>query len=375
VAAADVVVGDTRARDLARNARYCAVNQASASHDAPEITHREDAPMNAGRFGRAFDRAAAFTVGLAIASAILCPARAQAPYPSRIIKLVVGFAAGGGNDIIARIIAQKMQDDLGQTVIVENRPGAGGRLAADYVKNAAPDGYTLLIGAAGAMTIIPAISVTPPYHGSKDFTPLSMVAAFPLILVVKADSPPKNVRELIDWMKAHPDKSNYASSSPAFTLATELFKLKTGTPGVAIPYKSSNESILSVISGQSLLTIADPPPTTPQVKGGQVRALAVMDKSRLADLPDVPTMTEAGVADVNVSLWTGIFGPAHLPPAVAMKLEAEIMKIMRMADVIARFKAMATPTVGSSAAEFSRIIDEQTRTWVEVGRAANVKLE
>ena len=331
--------------------------------------------MNAGNFRRALGCGVALLAGLAIAAATPWAAQAQAPYPSRIIKLVVGFAAGGGNDIFARIIAAKMQDDFGQTVIVENRPGAGVKLAAEYVKNATPDGYTLLVGAAGAMTIIPAISVTPPYHGTKDFTPISMMAAFPLILAVKADGPVKNVRELIAWMKAHPDKSNFASSSPAFTLATELFKLKTGTPGVAIPYKSSNESILSVISGQSLLTIADPPPTTPQVKGGMVRGLAVLDTKRLEDLPDVPTMTEAGVPDVNVSLWSGIFGPAHLPPEIAKKLEAEIMKIMRMDDVKEKFKKMATPTVGSTSAEFAKIIDEQTRTWVDVGRAANVKLE
>jgi tripartite-type tricarboxylate transporter receptor subunit TctC len=302
-------------------------------------------------------------------------AQAQAPYPSRVVKLVVGFAAGGGNDIIARILAAKLQEELGGTVIVENRAGAGGRLAAEYVMRAAPDGYTLLIGAAGAMTIIPAISVTPPYHGSKDFTPISMVAAFPLILAINADHPAKNVQELVAWMKANPDKSNYATSSPAFTLATELFKLKTGTPGVAIPYKSSNESILSVIAGQSLLTIADPPPTTPQVLGGKVRGLAVLDPKRLDDMPDVPTMAEAGVTDVNVSLWSGLFGPANLPPEIAKKLEAAVIKIMRMDDVKDRFKKMATPTVGSTSADFAKTIDAQTKTWVEVGRAANVKLE
>src|SRR5262249_50535287 len=140
-------------------------------------------------------------------------------------------------------------------------------------------------------------------------------------------------------------------------------------------YKSSNESIVSVIGEQSLLTIADPPPTTPQVKGGQVRALAVLATSRLEDLPDVPTMTEAGVPDVNVSLWSGLFAPAHTPPEIAKKLEATLMKIMQMPDVKEKFKAMATPIVGGTSTDFARIIDAETKTWADVGRAANVKLE
>ncbi len=329
--------------------------------------------MTAGYFRRAFG------CGLALlaVTTLVTPrsALAQAPYPSRVIKLVVGFAAGGGNDIIARIIAQKMQEDLGQTVIVENRTGASGALSAEYVKRQAPDGYTLLVGASGAMTVVPAISVNPPYHGTRDFTPISMVAAFPLILSVHPDGPAKTVQELVAWTKAHPDKANYGSSSQAFTLATELFKLKSGAAGTAVPYRSSNEMLLSVISGQSLYTITDPPPTTPQVKGGQVRALAVLDTKRLDDLPDVPTKAEAGVPGVNVSLWSGIFGPAQLPPEIAGKLEAEIMKIMQMPDVKEKFKNMATATVGSTAADFAKVIDEQTRTWAEVGRTANVKLE
>jgi tripartite-type tricarboxylate transporter receptor subunit TctC len=328
--------------------------------------------MKARKFRRAMVFGGALIAGLAATAVV---ASAQARYPSQTIKIVVGFAAGGGNDIIARIIGQKLQESLGQTVIVENRPGAGGKIAAEAVMAAAPDGYTLLVGAAGAMSIIPAISVKQPYHGTKDFAPISMVAAFPLILVVQASHPAKNVKDLVAWMKAHPDQSNYATSSPAFTLATELFKLKTGAPGTAIPYKSSGESLVSVLGEQSLLTIADPPPTTPLVKNGQVRALAVLATTRSDELPDVPTMTEAGIPDVNVSLWSGLFAPAHTPPDVVARLEGEVMKIMQMPDVKEKFKAMATPVVGGTAADFARVIDTETRTWAEVGRAANVKLE
>ena len=328
--------------------------------------------MDARKFWRALVFGGALIAGLATTAVV---ASAQARYPNQTIKIVVGFAAGGGNDIIARIIGQKLQEGLGTTVIIENRPGAGGKIAAEAVMTAPPDGYTLLVGAAGAMSIIPAISVKQPYHGTKDFAPISMVAAFPLILVVQVSHPAKNVKDLVAWMKANPDKSNYATSSPAFTLATELFKLKTGAPGTAIPYKSSGESLVSVLGEQSLLTIADPPPTTPLVKNGQVRALAVLATTRSDELPDVPTMTEAGVPDVNVSLWSGLFAPAHTPPDIVARLESEIIKIMQMPDVKEKFKAMATPTVGGTAADFARVIDTETKTWAEVGRAANVKLE
>jgi tripartite-type tricarboxylate transporter receptor subunit TctC len=298
-----------------------------------------------------------------------------ASYPRRTIKIVVGFAAGGGNDIIARIIGQKLQDSLGQSVIIENKVGAGGRLAAEAVMASPPDGYTLLVGASGAMSIIPAISVKPPYDALKNFAPVSMIASFPLILAIYPSHPAKNVQELVAWMKANPDKSNYATSSSAFTLATELFKLKTGAPSTAIPYKSSNESLVSVIGQQSLLTIADPPPTTPLVKGGQVRALAVTSATRLADLPEVPTLAEAGVAGIDVGLWSGVFVPAGTPPAIVGKLEAEFRKMMQLADVKEKFKAMATPTVGGSAKDFAHTIDIETKMWGEVGRVANVKLE
>jgi tripartite-type tricarboxylate transporter receptor subunit TctC len=298
-----------------------------------------------------------------------------ANYPNKTIKIVVGFAAGGGNDIIARIIGQKLQDDFGQSVIIENKVGAGGSLAALSVMAAPPDGYTLLVGASGAMSIIPAISVRPPYATLKDFAPISNVASFPLILSIYPSHPAKSVQELVAWMKANPDKANYATASSAFTLATELFKLRTGAPATAIPYKSSNESLVSVIGRQSVFAIADPPPTTPQVKGGQVRALAVTSSARLEDLPDVPTMAEAGVSGMEVGLWSGVFAPAATPPAVIRKLETELRKIMQMADVKGQFKAMATPTVGSTAAEFARLIDTETKMWAEVGRVANVKLE
>jgi tripartite-type tricarboxylate transporter receptor subunit TctC len=303
------------------------------------------------------------------------PAHAQADYPNRTIKMVVGFAAGGGNDIIARIIGQKLQEALGQPVIIENKPGAGGRVSAGYVASQPADGYTLLIGASGAMAIAPAVYEKMSYMTLRDFIPISMIASFPLILTVHPANPAKTVQDLIAAAKANPDKANYATSSVAFTLVTELFKLRTGTPATQIPYKSSGESLLSVISQQSLFTIADPPPTTPQVKSGQLRALAVTSRTRLPELPEVPTMVEAGVAGVEVGLWSGVFAPVGTPPAVVKKLETEFQNIMQMPDVQERFRQMATGTVGSSSNEFARTIDREIKMWTEVAKQANVKME
>jgi tripartite-type tricarboxylate transporter receptor subunit TctC len=296
-------------------------------------------------------------------------------YPDRTIRLIVGFAAGGGNDIMARIVGQKLQERLGQTVVIENKVGAGGRLSAEYVAGQAPDGYTLLVGASGTMAVGPAVIEKVPYVTLRDFVPISMIASYPLIMVVSAENPAKSVKELVAWAKANPDKANFATSSPAFTLATALFQLKSGAPMTPIPYRSSNESVISVIAGQSTLTIVDPPPSAPQVKEGKLRGLAVTAPKRLDDLPDVPTMDEQGYPDVHVQLWSGVFAPAKTPAAIVDKLESELRSIMRLPDVQERFKAMATPTVGNTSAEFAKIIETETRMWANVAKAANLKFE
>src|SRR6202162_734197 len=233
----------------------------------------------------------------AIAVASAAAQEDPSKYPTRPIHIVVGFAAGGGNDIIARIFGQKLSEDLGQPVIIENRPGGGAIVATEHVAKSAPDGYTLLVGASG-MGLYPALYAKLPYDSVRDFVAVSELASFPLILIVNAASPIKSVAELVAYAKANPDKTNYASSSASFQLVTELFKQKTGAPMQVIPYKSANESVLAVISGQVTTTIADAGPVVSQVKSGTARAWAVATPKRIEDLPDVPTLKEAG-ADVD----------------------------------------------------------------------------
>jgi tripartite-type tricarboxylate transporter receptor subunit TctC len=323
--------------------------------------------------------------GVALALAALFatathPLQAQtdpaASYPNKPIRVIVGFAAGGGNDLMARLVGQRLSELLGQPVVIENRAAAGGRLAADFVANQAPaDGYTLLVGATGMMSIASAIFPNLKYHPSKSFIPLTMIADFPLIMAGPAKHPAKTVREMVAWAKANPDKSNYASSSPAFTIATELLKLKTGMPGVMIPWKSSNEMMLCVASENCLIAIADGPPTVPLAKGGQVRALAVTGSERSEEFPDVPSMGEIGLPEVNTKLWSGFFTAAATPPAIAKKLETALRTAIKAPDVADKLKAMAVNPGGNASEQFRAIIDADIKAYVEVVKAANLHFE
>ena len=312
----------------------------------------------------------------ALMAGAIVPASAQedpAKYPTRPIHIIVGFAAGGGNDIIARIFGQKLSESLGQPVIVENKPGGGAIVATEYVAKSPPDGYTLLMSASG-ISINPAVYAKLPYDAVKDFVPVSELGSFPLIMIVAATSPIKSVAELVTYAKANPDKTNYASSSASFQLVTELFKQKTGAPMQVIPYKSANESVLAVISGQVTTTIADAGPVTSQVKSGTARALAIAASKRMEELPEVPTLQEAG-ADVDAVLWSGIFAPKATPPGIVKKLEGELMGIARLPEVIARLKPLGIESVGNSSEEFSKILAADIARWGAVAKAANIKME
>jgi tripartite-type tricarboxylate transporter receptor subunit TctC len=313
---------------------------------------------------------------LSLALALLTgAAHAQSDYPSRTIRFLVGFAAGGGNDIFARLVVQKFQQNTGATTIVENKPGAGGRIASEYAAHQPADGYTVLVGATGQMSIAAAIYPDLSYSPTKSFIPLNMIASFPLVLVVPANHPAKTVKELVAWAKAHPDKSNYGSSSPSFTIASETLKLKTGMPGVAIPFKGTNESTLCVVSGQCLFTIADGPPTIPLVSGGKLRALAVTGSERSPQLPDVPSMKEAGYPDVDTHLWSGFFVPAGTPKPIVDKLTTELGRALADPGVQAGLRKMAVTPGGPTGDAFGKLIDADIKNFAAVVKAAKLSFK
>ena len=316
--------------------------------------------------------------GLGALAAASAPAWAQADpaqgYPNKPIRIVVGFGPGGGNDIFARLIGQKLGERLGQSVVVENKPGAGAVIATEYVAKSPPDGYTLLVGATGAMTISPAVYSKLPYVTLRDFSPISMIASFPLLVTVNASAPVKTIEELVAYAKANPAKANYASSSPAFQLATEQFKQKTGAPLERISYKSSGEMLAAVVSGEVLVAIADSPPVSGHLKAGRIRALAVTDAKRMAEYPEVPTMAEAGVP-LEVRLWSGLFAPVATPTGIVKKLEREMMEIIKLPDVSARLKSLAVDPAGNTSQEFAQLIAAELPRWAAIAKAADIKLD
>jgi tripartite-type tricarboxylate transporter receptor subunit TctC len=306
---------------------------------------------------------------------IAAPAPAQETFPGKPIRIIVGYTAGGGNDIIVRVVAPKMSEGLGQTIVVENRPGAQGIVSCEIVAKAAPDGYTLLMGPSGPMTMNPALYSRLPYKPLRDFAPISMIGDFPLILVVGASLPVNSVKELIAYAKARPDKVNYAASAAPFQLAAELFNQRTGTKFVHIPYKGSGESVGAVMSGQVTMTIMDPPPAIGPLKGGKVRGLAVTSATRDPNFPELPTLAETGVPDVEIRLFTGFLAPAATPAAIVKRLQMEVARVVKLPEIRERLDQMAIVPSGNTPEEFRQIIARDIAKWTAVTKAANIKAD
>jgi tripartite-type tricarboxylate transporter receptor subunit TctC len=308
---------------------------------------------------------------LAILPAV--PATAADTYPSRPIKLVVGFAPGGGNDLIARIVSARLQEKLGQPVLVDNKPGAQSIVAAELVAKAPSDGYTLLIAPSGTMTINPAVYAKLNYSPERDFAPISLLAEFPLLLAVGAQQPPKTVRELVEYGRAHPNLANYASSATPFQLATELFNQRTASKFQHIPYRGSGDSVQAVAAGQVLMTIADSGPMSGPLKAGKLRALGITAAKRSPDFPDVPTLGEAGVADMEISLWTGIVAPINTPAEIVRLLQQT--QVLALAEVREAMANIAVEPRSTTPEEYRDLIARDTARWKAVATAANIKFD
>jgi len=310
--------------------------------------------------------------GIACAALLAATGYAQ-DYPTKPIRVIVGYTAGGGNDLIVRLLAPKMTEGLGQPIIVENKAGAQSIIAAEYVAKSPADGYTILMGPSGPMTMNPATYSKLPYSPTKDFVPISMIGSFPLILTVNPQLPVHSVKELVEYAKARPTQMNYASSAAAFQLTTELFKQKTGTEFAHIPYKGSGDSIKAVMAGEVTMTIVDPPPASGPLKGGQLRALAVTSATRHPNYPDVPTMAEAGIPDMEIGIWTAFFLPAGTPPAVVKRLQEEVARVVRLPDIRERLNDLGVEPVGGTPEELGRRVASDIERWTAVAKAGNIR--
>ncbi len=296
-------------------------------------------------------------------------------YPSKPMRLIIPFAAGGGNDVVGRVIAAKLGQNLGQPVIVENRPGNNGFIGAKLVVDAAADGYTMLMGPSGPIAISPAIFSKMPYVPLRDLAPVTMIGSYPLILVVSQSLPARTIAELVQYAKARPDKVNYGSTSATFQLASELFNLKTGTRFQHIPYKSSADFTTAAMTGEITIALADPPPAIGLIKSGKIRGLAVTSATRHPFWPEVPTMAEAGVPDMEVTIFMGLFLPAATPRAIVQRLRDEVARGIAEPDAREKLLALGIAPAGNQPDEFAKFLVEDSARWAAVARSANIKAD
>ncbi len=314
--------------------------------------------------------------GLIAAPCIQHPAFAQPAYPQKTIRLLVGAVPGGATDILARVIGQKLAENLRQQVVIENRPGANQILAAEMTAKSAPDGYTLLMVPSG-FAINPSIYRKLPFDPVRDFTPLAIVADVPNVLMIHPSLPARSVRDFIALARAHPGQLSYGSSgvgSPSH-LCGEVFKMMTKVSFVHVPYKGSGQSVIDLIGGHLQLSFPSIPASMPHIRSGKLRPLGVTILRRSSSLPDVPTIDESGVKGYEVSGWYGILGPANMPRDVVQLLNNEIIRALRSADVRDSLLGQGAEPVGSKPEEFTGIIAADLVKWSQVVKTVGLQPE
>ena len=321
-------------------------------------------------------RAFLAAVVTALAVVVTAPGSAQL-YPSKPIKIVVTFAPGGGADFVARVVAAKLGDALGQSVVVENRAGAGGGIGAEAVAKSPADGHTLLLGAAGTMTILPNLQEKVPFDSVKDFVPIGLVGSSPFVLALTPSVRANSVAELTALAKSNPGKLNYGSSGNggAPHLAGELYKSTAGMDIVHVPYKGLSPAITDLLGGQLQILFADVGLVAPHLKAGKLKGIAVTGRTRSSVLPELPTMIEAGVSNYQAGTWYGILAPAGTPPAVVARINAELQKIVASPEIETQFAAQGIEPAGGTPEQFAALIRDDSAKWGKLIKAANIKSE
>jgi len=312
---------------------------------------------------------------VALACLPALPSWAQ-EYPAKQVRVVMPFPAGGGSDIIARVVAQKLTGSLGQPVVVDNRAGASGNIAGEIVAKSPADGYTLLFGNS-SLSISPAVFQKLNYDPVRDLTPISMASSYPFALAVHPSLPARSVRELVALAKAKPDALDYASAGAGTMshLAMELLRLKTGIKVTNLPYKGAAPALVSLLSGETQLAFLVMPVAASQIKAGKLRGLGVAAPTRSAAAPEVPTMEEAGVKDNIAVQWNGFFAPARTPQAIIDRLHREVAKTVHLPDVKQRFDAEGAVPVGNSPGEFAAFFKVGAVKWADVAKRSGTKLD
>jgi tripartite-type tricarboxylate transporter receptor subunit TctC len=297
-------------------------------------------------------------------------------YPSRPIHLVVPYTPGGGADSVARIIAKRVSQAIGQMIVIENRGGAGSIIGTEVVQKSDPDGYTLLLGQSGPISINPAVYRNLRYDPVKDFAPITMTTAYPYILVVNATLPVKTLKELVALVKSKPGEFNYGTTGvgSANHLITELFSSKAGLNMTHIPYRGTALAVADLLASQVTMVFADPISALGQMQAGKPRALAVTSKERSSIAPDVPTIAESGYFGFDVIAWHGVLAPAKTPPAIIEKLNGMFLKALKDPETKELLEKQAMQTVGNSPEEFMAFIKADNAIWKDVATQANVEV-